>query len=337
MEKTNNELIDALAREGVLITVNLSYWRGHKKLRPEEVGLEPSKISDRLVSLGHKRLLPRECFDKLSLIEGRVHAFIEANTFPFLGGLAHFLPNTKLEDVTTRLKELEAEFHQAKELFVACYLPWRETALAEWQNMINGLGLPNAGEVIGAIEAAYPAQHRLEKHFGFETRLFQVVSPLASTEAITLADQRGVIEARQRAASEAEAQLRQETEHFVSDCVVALRSQTAQLCTDMLQSINTGETGVHQKTLNRLVKFIDQFRQLNFVGDRAMEQQLDEVRQQLLTRTAEEYRSNSNWKQQLINGLTGLADRAKAMASEDTSALIRNFGELGKRKFSLAA
>jgi len=333
----NNELIEALAREGVLINVSISYWRGHKKLRPEEVGLEPSKISDRLVSLGHKRLLPRECFDKLALIEGRVHAFIEANTFPFLGGLAHFLPNAKLEEVTLRLKELETEFVNARDMFIASYLPWRETALAEWRTMINGLNLPNATEVIGAIEAAYPAQHRLEKHFGFETRLFQVVSPVASAEAISLADQRGVIEARQRAASEAEAQLRQETERFVSDCVVTLRAQTAQLCTDMLTSINTGEIGVHQKTLNRLIKFIEQFRQLNFVGDRAMEQQLDDVRQQLLTRTAEEYRSNSNWKQELVNGLTGLADRAKTMATEDTTALVRNFGELGKRKFSLAA
>jgi hypothetical protein len=337
MQNTNNELIEALAREGVLISVSVSYWRGHKKLRPEEVGLEPSKISDRLVSLGHKRLLPRECFDKLALIESRAHAFIEANTFPFLGGLAHFLPNTKLEEVTARLKELEQEFASARDQFIASYLPWRETALAEWRTMINGLGLANAEEVIAAIDCAYPAQHRLEKQFGFQTRLFQVVSPVASTEAVTLADQRGIMEARQRAASEAESNLRQETERFVSDCVVTLRAQTAQLCADMLRSIETGETGVHQKTLNRLVKFIDQFRSLNFVGDRVMEQQLEEVRQQLLTRTAEEYRSNATWKQQLVSGLTGLADRAKSMATEDTSALVRNFGELGKRKFSLAA
>lgn len=105
----------------------------------------------------------------------------------------------------------------------------------------------------------------------------------------------------------------------------------------MLESINTSETGVHQKTLNRLVRFIDQFRQLNFVGDHAMEAQLDEVRQQLLSRTAEQYRSNADWKQQLVSGLTGLADRARQMATEDTAALVQQFGSLGKRKFALAA
>ena len=333
----NNEVFQALAREGVLVTTTVSYWRGHKKLRPEEVGLEPSKISDRLVCLGHKRLLPRECFEKLSLIEGRVHAYIEGNTFPFLGGLAHFLPNGKLEEVTTKLKELETEFSNAKELFVACYSQWRETAIGEWKAMIDKLGLFNADEVVAAIEASYPAQHRLDKYFGFQTYLFQVVAPLANVQAVTEADQRGVIEARQRVAQEAEEHLRRETESFVSDCITTLRAQTAQLCTDMLASINSSETGVHQKTLNRLVNFVEQFRSLNFAGDAEMEAQLAEVRQQLLSRTAEEYRSNQGWKQQLINGLSGLADKARQMATEDKTTLVRNFGEMGKRKFSLAA
>jgi hypothetical protein len=39
----------------------------------------------------------------------------------------------------------------------------------------------------------------------------------------------------------------------------------------------------------------------------------------------------------LVAGLTGLADKARQMASEDKAALERNFGELGKRKFTLAA
>ena len=333
----NNEVFQALAHEGVLITTSLSYWRGHKKLRPEEVGLEPSKISERLVSLGHKRLLPRECFEKLALIEGRVHAFVEANTFPFLGGIAHFLPNAKLEEVTTRLQELKTEFHNAEELFIACYSQWRETAIAEWKTMIDKFGLVNGDEVIAAIEASYPAQHRLDRYFDFQTHLFQVVAPLANVQAVTEADQRGVIEARQRVAQEAEEHLRRETESFVSDCITTLRTQTAQLCTDMLASINNSEVGVHQKTLNRLVHFIEQFRSLNFAGDVEMEAQLDEVRQQLLSRTADEYRSNENWKQQLVNGLTGLADKARQMATADKAALVRNFGELGKRKFSLAA
>ena len=64
----------------------------------------------------------------------------------------------------------------------------------------------------------------------------------------------------------------------MSECVASLREQTAQLCDDMLHSIQTGETGVHQRTLNRLVRFIDEFKQLNFANDTEMEQRLEHLR-----------------------------------------------------------
>jgi hypothetical protein len=78
-------------------------------------------VSDRLISLGHKRLLPKEATAALALVEGRAHALVESCSFPFLNGLAHFLPNTKLEEVTAKLKGLEEEFWKAKAEFIQRY------------------------------------------------------------------------------------------------------------------------------------------------------------------------------------------------------------------------
>jgi len=47
------------------------------------------------------------------------------------------------------------------------------------------------------------------------------------------------------------------------------------------------------RRLNRLVRFIDQFKSMNFANDRVMEQQLESVKKELLTKTAEEYRDSS--------------------------------------------
>src|SRR5687768_5210840 len=80
----NNNLLSVLTREGVLIKVSVRYWRGCKKLKAEDIGLKQADVSDRLISLGHKRLLPKDTLAQLSLIEGRAHALVEANTFPFL-------------------------------------------------------------------------------------------------------------------------------------------------------------------------------------------------------------------------------------------------------------
>ena len=106
----------------------------------------------------------------------------------------------------------------------------------------------------------------------------------------------------------------------------------------MLQSIGTGETGVHQKTLNRLIKFIDQFKQMNFVGDSQMEQQLETVRRELLSRTAEDYRQGgATAVATLESGLARLADTARQLARQDATELVQRFGGLGRRKFQLAA
>jgi hypothetical protein len=40
------------------------------------------------------------------IIEGRAHALVDGSTFPFLNGVAHFLPNAKLEDTLTKLTSM---------------------------------------------------------------------------------------------------------------------------------------------------------------------------------------------------------------------------------------
>lgn len=197
---------------------------------------------------------------------------------------------------------------------------------------------PNPEQVLANIEASFPPAGTLERSFGFDQHLFQISAPeRLGLDLVSLGDQENLIAARQKAATEAAARIREETERFVSDCVASLREQTAKLCEEMLDSIRTSETGVHQKTLNRLVKFINQFKSLNFAGDQEMEQQLETVRKELLSRSAEEYRDDVFARQRLVNGLNSLAEQARQLAKQDATELVERFGELGRRKFHLAA
>ena len=88
---------------------------------------------------------------------------------------------------------------------------------------------------------------------------------------------------------------------------------------------------------NRLVRFIEQFKSMNFANDRVMEQQLEGVKKELLTKTAEEYRDSAVARARLKNGLAQLANQAKQLARSDATELVQRFGELGRRKFNLAA
>jgi hypothetical protein len=330
-------LLGALTREGVLINVSVRFWRGTKKLKPEDIGLDPGDLSDRLISLGHKRLLPKDALSSLALVESRAHALVEANTFPFLNGLAHFLPNTKLADVTDRLKVLETEFWQARDQFLKNYSQLRESASNEWRQLATKLA-PDPDRLIAVIGSSFPGPGLINRFFGFDTQLFQISAPeRLGMDLVALGDQETLIQARREAAEAASRKIRDNAQAFVADCIATLREQTAALCEEMLESIRTCDTGVHQKTLNRLVKFIDQFKAMNFANDVDMDQQLQRVREELLSRTAEEYRSSAFAQQQLTQGLQKLSQHARELAKADTQALVRRFGEMGRRRFSLAA
>jgi hypothetical protein len=333
----NQHLLEALTREGVLINVSVRYWRATKKLNAEDLGLDRDNVTERLISLGHKKLLPREALEPLALVEGRAHSLIESSTFPFLNGLGHFLPNTKLEEVTRKLKELEAEFDQARQAFLNQYADLRQQASSEWYEAARRL-VPDPDRLVATIEASFPNRAQMERAFGFEVHLFQLRAPEGLDLAlVSQGEQEQVIAARQKAAVEAAAQIHRGAESFVADCVASLRQQTAALCEEMLESMHNGKTGVHQKTLNRLIRFVDEFKQLNFVGDQEMEAQLERVRQEFLLRSAETYRDDSAAKARLEAGLTGLALTARDLAHQDSRELVERFGQLGHRRLNLAA
>ena len=331
------ELLGVLTREGVLLNVSVRYWRGCKKLKAEDLGLDPDDVSARLISLGHKRLLPREAMATLALVESRAHALVEANTFPFLNGLAHFLPNPRLDEVTGRLEELGREFWAAKQTFLDRYATLRTDAATEWQAMAAKL-VADPARLVATIEDSFPQGARMDRFFGYDLNLFHIAVPeRLGLDLVSVADQQQIMLSRQQAGASAAAKIHREVESFVTDCVATMREQTAKLCEEMLESMRTGETGVHQKTLNRLTRFIDQFKQMNFAQDIEMEQQLDTVRRELLSRTAQEYRDSATARQRLTTGLGHLAEQARQLVAADKSAVLQRLVEPGRRRFHLAA
>jgi len=330
----DNHLLEVLTREGVLINASVRFWRAAKKLKAEDIGLDPDNVTDRLISLGHKKLLPREALAPFMLIESRAHALVDANTFPFLNGLGHFLPNRRLTEVTAKLGALEGEFRAAQASFTETYSRLRSDAIREWHLAARKL-VPDPDRLVAGIQDAFPSPDRLERYFTFSVNLFQIKVPdRLEAGLVSVAEQQELIIARQRAAEEARRKIATGVETFVGDCVASLREQTAQLCDEMLASFRDGKVGVHQKTLNRLVSFIDQFKALNFAGDNDLEQRLEEVRRQFLSRTAEEYRDNDRARQRLTQGIKSLADAARDMAASDAREIVERFGQMGVRRFT---
>jgi len=236
-----------------------------------------------------------------------------------------------------KLNGLRAEFEQRQHEFLEQYCELKRSALQEWQDTAAGL-VDDPERLVAVISSAYPSVDRMDRYFGFDIRLFQITIPEAvpQTQLVDLGTQQAVVEARRHAALTAREEIERSCREFIGDCVGTLREQTAQLCDEMLITINSSGS-VHQKTLNRLVSFIARFQELNFVNDQEMERQLDAVKQEFLQREAGEYRDSSDARQRLVQGLARLRETATEMATKDARELVQSFGQLGRRRFTLAA
>jgi hypothetical protein len=333
----NLPLLEAVCRRGVLCATSVRYWRGCKRLNAEDLGLDPANVSDRLIQLGHKRLVPREALSAFALIESRAHALVEGSSFPFLGGIARFVPNPRLASLNEGLDRLKEEFRQAVLDFVAGYGPLRERALAEWRDAAQHLN-GNAENLLITIEQAFPPHGEIARRFGFDTRMFQVAAPeslrLEVSESI---EQMEIADQRRRVAEDAQRRLQSDLDGFIRESVVALREETARLAADVLATIEGSEGGVHQRTLNRVQSFIESFRSLNFAGDAQLESTLERFREQLLTRSAEDYRNDTGAMTNLRDGLNRLHDAALAMARTDAREVLTRFGQMGGRKLAVAS
>lgn len=329
-----NQLLDGICKKGVLVSTSVRFWRGCKRLKPEDLGLDPALVSKRLIALGQKRLIPKDALSDFALIESRTHGMIDAASFPFLGGIARFVPNPRLAEVTNRLEELRGEFLEATDRFAENYSQLRDKAMAEWREA--AYQLPGSTEhLIATIEQSFPAAGSIAKRFSYETQMFQIAAP----DGLRLEIANGIeeyeaSESRQRIAEQATQRLQSELDGFIRESVTSLRQETARLASDVLATIDGSEKGVHQRTLNRLSSFIDSFRTLNFSGDQQLENTLESFRRNLLNRSAEDYRNDAGAMTGLTDGLNRLRETAVQLAREDASAIVSRFGQVGQRRLA---
>lgn len=330
----NHQLLDGICQRGVLINTTVRYWRGCKKLKAEDLGLKPTDVSARLIRLGQKRLIPRDALTEFSLIESRSHATVEGASFPFLGGIARFVPNPNLSGTTATLEKLRGEFAEATQSFVENYPTLREKALAEWREAAQHLN-GSAERLIATIEQAFPPAGAINRRFEFSWQLFQIAAPdsirLEIVDGVTLVE---AAQDRQRIANEATRRMRTDLDSFVRESVTSLRQETARLASDVLATIDGSEKGVHQRTLNRIGSFIESFRGLNFAGDAQLETTLENFRRDLLRRSAEDYRNDAGAMGSLTDGLNRLRETAVQLVREDASDIVSRFGQVGQRRLS---
>ena len=335
---SNNDLFKVLSEEGVLISFRMGFYRGRKKLRPDDVGLPNTDEVKKQISLGQARLLSLETLSPMSTIESRTRSYLDSNTFPFLGGMAKFAHNSKLKELQSTLDSYREAFHEARDKFGEDYAELIDSSVATWKELAPQICKLDPDTVAEAIRESFPSRADALARFHFSVNYFNIAVP-ENIEAAKLADAANaseVYEARQRACKDAQSQIRSEAHNFAQECVLTLRKQTRDLCVDVLAQVKASNdgAGVNQKTLNRLTNFMDHFKTMNFMGDTQMGSVLDTARKELLEMSAADYRKGKGKVTDLTKGLEALGAEAAKLVAADISDLVSTFGGSGKRKLT---
>lgn len=286
-------------QDGVIIQLHCQWWRGHKVLRPEDLGMSPTKevreFLAEAVALGGKRMLPREILGKLKSCEVRGRQALSRCSFPTLYG--SFVPCTTYgtwraafetcrddflavrDDILARHDEIVEEIRQM----------WAEAAPRLWK-MANGQRPlpPNyAADTGDRVARQIRSPEDIMDSFAYYQTLQLVPIPSEAQVDALKAEQVGrarrLGEERAAAVMDFERDLaaeyaakNQQVKLFVDGIQEQIASAICELATDVHNSI-AKQASLPERTVGKLRRLVDRARQLNFINDPVAEEWLGRI------------------------------------------------------------
>ncbi|MDD2273790.1 MAG: DUF3150 domain-containing protein [Desulfuromonadaceae bacterium] len=145
----------------VVVSLSISLWTGRKKLSPEDLGLDFSKLPpEKLATLGSKKICDPEKLAVFSALKRRAERHCEAVGVRFLGGYA--IPEDKAEEVMKVLDGVRDEFEKEKTEFLLEY----DRSIREW--------IEANPEWAGIIEVGVEPASTAARRLGFTVQVFKV-------------------------------------------------------------------------------------------------------------------------------------------------------------------
>jgi hypothetical protein len=285
-------------RDGLLLDVNVSFWSGAKILTAEDLGLKEENVAS-AYKLGRKMLIPIEVIREFRSIESRARRIVETNSFQFPIGNARFVPKKKFEKVFDSLKKCKQEYLELTESLVQNYDKYRSEMLPIYQAAaeiafvqqepagVQEFSLEGKEQqkeefvraFMGRIQSYYPSVETLRAKFALQWDVYEIALPKMrkgdEDQIIDDITKNGIYEQEYRA------QAQKKIGTFVEDVIKTLRQETLDICTRVATNIKEGKV-IKGHTLNSLRDFIEKFKELNFIGDTAIELQLEKLKTEFL-------------------------------------------------------
>jgi hypothetical protein len=324
----SNSNLGNIFKDGFLVDVDVSFWSASKKLTEEDMGLDNVSAA---YTLGKKYLIPREVMQAFRRIESRARALVENSSFKFPIGNARFIPKKKFIKINEELKKHQSEYDALVEDLISKYQDYRENMkpvyleAAEKAYMNKSpdtmtFGLDHDPEAekkafvdqfMARIDACYPPVESLRSKFSLQWAVFEIALPrIREGDADMIAEDQAI---RQKIEEDYQNQMHAKIGTFVNDVVGVLRQETIELCNHITSNITEGKV-IKSTTIQSLTNFIDKFRDMNFVGDKTIEDSLNSIRKELIdVHPTSAFTDNAELQTELKRRLNLVAQQASSM------------------------
>jgi hypothetical protein len=279
---TLQKYYDKVFQDGKLVNIHIGMWGMSYNLVEEDIKLD-NKLPE-TIKLGKKMLIKPAVYNKFKNFEQKIRKYLYVNSFDFpLVSQAHFVPKAKYLEVHSKLNELRDEYLKMVDEFVEKYEDYKKEAIAYYQEHKDTVKVED-------LEAYYPSVANIKKKFYFDIVSFEIALP-AEFAQLNLQDEidREIAgnDAKQQALENYKVEYNKQIgthmskiSDFVGEVTSTLRAKVVEHCTVALNKITKKEV-VSDANIKTLLKHIHEFRDMNFVDDKAVEAELSKVEQLL--------------------------------------------------------
>lgn len=274
---TVQQYYDKVFSDGKLVNVHIGMWGMSHNLVEEDIELN-NKLPE-TIKLGKKMLIKPAVYNKFKSMEQKIRNYLYTNSFSFpLVSQAHFVPKTKYLEVYNKLTEYKQEYMQMAQEFFDKYEEYKTEAISYYKEFKTTENID--------LESFYPSLELIKKKFYIDIASFEISLPTSFAEInlhTEVARQEAADEARQEAlqgySKEYQNQMdlhMQKINDFTQEVISTLRANVIEHCNVALKKISKKDV-VSDSNIRILLGHIQDFRKMNFLEDKSIEQELQKV------------------------------------------------------------
>ena len=277
--------IVALMEKGIVVNIDIKRWRANTKINPDEVGIDEtnnefSKYEDNYMTLGYKKLLPKNVLKEISKIETKSRKNLKDRSIKTVWG--YFVPHTSFIDWKEANDEIRKDFFDMAEQISVRWKEIVEEVCGDYLKYINSIYINKLSgqeltdtitSLVNNFRSLIISVDDFRRSFEYETYYSYI--PLPSFAKKELLEVEKVEAERHLLASEVEMQQQiqkefkekksKQIDEFIQATAGAIGESTSRIMEEVRMAIGKdGDKEVSPIIKKKLLKLIENVRTLDF-------------------------------------------------------------------------